>query len=114
MLSLIFLLLLNGCITTKKQLEWAKAQVIGQCIEEIEIKLMRSGCVHIEYIRGRDQFVFRCDKPDNMRINLWDTWWFRVTSSIKEWPDEVIEEVERHTICVDGRHRLEAYPPEKQ
>ena len=94
-------------------LERAKVEVVGICLEEIEIKLMENNCRDIEVFRGKEQFVFRCQKPDRMRKNLWDSWWFRLTSSIKKWPDEIIDEVEHHTICIDGRHRLEAYPPEK-
>jgi len=111
---LLFLgLLFSGCVTNKKMLERAKVEVIGICLEEIEIKLMENNCNNIEFFRGKEQFVFRCQKPDKMRKNLWDSWWFRITSSIKQWPDEVVAEVKHHTICIDGRHRLEAYPPEK-
>ena len=114
MMNLLFLLLFTSCMTNKKQLEIAKTQIYGICLEEIEIKLMENGCDNVEYFLGRDQFVFRCQRPDRMRKNFWDTWWFRITSSIKEWPEEVINEVRHHTICIDGRHRLEAYPPENK
>ena len=114
MLNLLFALLFAGCITTKKQIEHARGQIIGQCLEKIQAKLLENNCNNIEYYRGHDQFVFRCEKVDKMRKNMWDTWWFRLTSSIKEWPPEKLAIIEQHTICTDGLHRLEAYPPEKE
>jgi len=113
MMNLLFLLLFTGCMTNKKQLEVAKNQIYGNCLEEIEIKLMGVGCDNLEYFRGKDQYVFRCLRPDRMRKSFWDTWWFRLTSSIKEWPDEMVAEVKHHTICLDGQYRIEAYPPEE-
>ena len=107
-------LLATSCMTNKKMLERAKVEVVGICLEEIEIKLMENHCHDIEFFRGRNQFVFRCAKPDNMRKNLWDTWWFRLTPSTMKHPPEKIDEIKEHTICIDGRHRLEAYPPDEQ
>ena len=101
-------------MTNKKMLERAKAQVIGQCLDEIEIILRRNGCPNVEYFRGQHQFVFRCKKANIRRNNFWDTWWFRLTSSGLEWPEDKLPEVEEHTICMDGRFRLEAYPPEEE
>ena len=114
MFYFLFLLSMFSCMSNKKQLEIAKKQIYSNCLEGVEIKLMENGCNNIEYFRGRDQFVFRCQRPDRMRKNFWDTWWFRLTSSIKEWPEEVINEVRHHTICIDGQYRIEAYPPEKK
>ena len=114
MFNFLFLLSIGGCMSNKRQLEMAKEQIYGNCLEEIEIKLMEAGCDNVEFFRGREQFVFRCQRPDRMRKNFWDTWWFRLTSSIKQWPDELIAEVKHHTICIDGLHRLEAYPPENK
>jgi len=114
MFNLLFILSMNGCMSNKKQLEMAKTKVIGQCIDEIELLLHKNGCPNIQYFRGQQQVVFRCDKPDRMRKNLWDTWWFRLTSSGLVWPEDKLPEVKEHTICIDGRFRLEAYPPEKE
>ena len=113
---MIFLLitLLSGCMTHKKQLEWAKTQVIGQCLDSVQEKLIDNGCPNVEYFRGKNVYVFRCKKPDVQRKNFWDTWWFRLTSSGLKWPEDIIKEVEDHTICIDGRFRLEAYPPVKE
>lgn len=114
MFYFLMLLTTTGCMTNKKMLEKAKTQIIGQCLDEIEIKLMKNGCPNIEYFRRPQQFVFRCEKPDVRRSNFWDTWWFRLTSSGLKWPADKLPEVEEHTICIDGRFRLEAYPPEEE
>ena len=66
----------------------------------------------IEYFQSPKEFIFRCQKPDRFRKNFWDTWWFRLTSTGREWTPEKIDTVREHTICIDGRYRLEAYPPE--
>ena len=114
MFNLLFILLFGSCMTNKKMLEKAKTEIVGQCLEEVQFKMERNGCYDVEYCRGRTQIVFRCSKPDIRRNNFWDTWWFRLTSSIQEWKPELIETVEKHTICIDGRHRIEAYPPEEK
>jgi hypothetical protein len=112
MINLLLIMLFSGCLTNKKQLDIARTEIIGQCLDRIEEKLQNSGCPNIEYFKSQGVLVFRCKKPDVHRENFWDTWWFRLTSSILEWPEDKIQEVEEHTICIDGRFRLEAYPPE--
>ena len=48
MFYFLMLLTTTGCMTNKKMLEKAKTQIIGQCLDEIEIKLMKNGCPNIE------------------------------------------------------------------
>ena len=98
-------------MSTKKQLEQHKNVLLGYCLEEIELKLKESGCYNIEHYKTNTEYVFRCSKPDVHRKNFWDTWWFRLTSSGKKWTPEKIGKIKEHTICIDGRFRLEAYPP---
>ena len=113
MFLLLFLGLGTSCVTNKALISKARHEIVGNCLEEIEIKLMEHHCNNIEFFRGDEQFVFRCDKPDVQRKTFWDTWWFRLTSPTKSWPAEIIAEVSYHTICIDGRYRIEAYPPEE-
>ena len=113
-MKLLLLSLLVGCMTNKKQIDRAKKELVGQCLEQIEIKLKENHCPNIEIYENPGVMVFRCKKPDVSRENIWDTWWFRLTSSIIEWPEADIQEVEEHTVCIDARFRLEAYPPKEE
>ena len=99
-------------MTQKKQLNLISDQLIGYCLEEIELRLKENGCYNIEHYKTKNSLVFRCSKPVNKRKNVWDHWWFRLTSSGMRLPPEYAEEIRSHTVCIDGMHRLEAYPSE--
>ena len=60
---------------------------------------------------GKNNLCFAVVRSDRMRKNF-GMQEGRLTSSIKEWPEDVIDEVRHHTICIDA-HRIEAYPGEK-
>ncbi len=114
MFNLLFLLTLGSCMTTNKQIEKARGVMGGvDCLVRLEKKLRKSHCSQLEVKRGMHQMVLRCKKVDRDRKNIWDTWWFRLSSSILEIHPDLIEEIEKHTICIDAQVRIEAYPPEK-
>jgi len=114
-MQILFLsfMFLSSCMTNKRQLELHKNSLIGYCLEEIELKLKQNHCHSVNYRKSPTEYIFRCQKPDRYRNNFWDTWWFRLTSSGKKLPPEKEEQIRQHTICIDGRFRLEAYPPSK-
>ena len=97
-------------MTHKKQLDMHKSSLIGYCVEEIQNKLEKNACPNIEFVKFPTAYIFRCKKPNVQRSNFWDTWWFRLTPSGQEYHPGRLEVVLEHTICIDGRHRLEAYP----
>ena len=115
MFNLIFVLLLSGCMTTnKRMIENAREYMSNvNCLSRLERKLEDSQCTKLEIFRGRDQVVFRCHKTEKLKKNLWDTWWFRLTSTGQKFEAEKLPVVEAHTICSDPQFRIEAYPPEE-
>ena len=114
MFNFLFLLALNGCMTTKKQIEEARNEIDGvDCLLKIEQKLKENHCARLEVNRKQHEVLIRCLKVDRDRKNIWDTWWFRISSSILKIHPDQIEQIENHTICIDPQFRIEAYPPEK-
>ena len=115
MFSFLFAILMTGCMTNKRMLANAKRDIANHnCLKQVEGKLLVNQCNRIEIYREEIQVVFRCIKPDIKRQNLWDTWWFRMTSSTLQFPPELIVQVEQHTICIDSQIRLEAYPAKEE
>jgi len=113
MFSFLFLLTLGGCMTTKMQIEEARKEIGGaDCLAKLEEKLKKAHCTHLEIGGGKYEITIRCKKIDKERKNIWDTWWFRLSSSIFEIHPDQVEQVEKHTICIDPQFRIEAYPPE--
>ena len=116
-LKFLFIIMLlspvPSCVSHKKLLNDASVQITGQCLDKLEQKFRENNCFSLEVYREKDQVVFRCDKIDKKRKNFWDKWWFILTRSGRNWPPELLNKVNKHTICIDGRYRLEAYPPEK-
>ena len=114
MFNFLFILTLGGCMTTKKQIEEARNEIDGvDCLIKLEAKFRESHCTRLEVKRGRHEIMIRCKKTDRDRKNFWDTWWFRMSSSMLQIHPDQIEQVENHTICIDPQVRIEAYPPEK-
>ena len=115
MFSFLFAILMTGCMTNKRMLTHARSDLNNyNCLKQIEKKLKDNHCVRLEEYKDNIQVVVRCDKPDMRRKNLWDKWWFRMTSSTLQFPPELIVQVEEHTICIDSQIRLEAYPPKEE
>ena len=115
MLNFLFILLMSGCMSNKRMLNGAKNYMNGvNCYKKIERKLDDNHCTNLEIYRDDVQVVFRCMKVDRERKNIWDTWWFRITSPLLRIPPELILKIEEHTICIDAQIRLEAYPPEDE
>ena len=108
------ILLLAGCVSNQKKIEIAKAEIDGaNCLIKLEKKLLENHCKRINIRRGMNFAYIQCDKIDRERENFWDTWWFKITRSDIEIHSDDIEQVEKHTICIDPQFRIEAYPPEK-
>jgi len=107
----LFLLMFSGCMTNKKMLAQAKASIDGSnCLAKLEEKLRDNHCGRLEVVRKEHEILVRCKKPDNQRKNFWDTWWFRISSSMLDIDAEELLLIEEHTICIDARFRIEAYP----
>ena len=115
MFNFLFVMLMSGCMTNKRMLTHAKRDLNNyNCLKQIERKFEDNQCFRLEVYKDGVQVVFRCRKPDMKRRNLWDKWWFRITSPTMRLPPELILQIEAHTICLDSEIRLEAYPPKEE
>ena len=115
MLSFLFMLLLSGCVSNKKMLKDAREYMSNvNCLSRLERKFEDNHCTKLEIYRGHNQVVFRCHKISKYKKNMWDTWWFRLTSTGRKFTPEDLALVEAHTICIDPQYRIEAYPPEEE
>tara|TARA_Y100000114_G_C11609418_1_gene254362 strand:+ start:458 stop:679 length:222 start_codon:yes stop_codon:yes gene_type:complete len=73
---------------------------------------MRSAeCYNVDLVERKYEIIIRCRKPDAEKTNFWEKYWFRITPVALKISDDLMPEIERHTICKDEMHRLEAYPP---
>jgi len=108
---LLFLLGLSGCLK-KDMVRTARSAFTNQnCVRTLETYMRSAKCHDIELIQRKVEIIIRCKKPDENRGALWDNYWFRVTPAQLKIHDEQIAEIKKHTVCIDSRHRLEAYPP---
>ena len=109
---LLFLLSTIGCIK-KDMVKTARlAFTDNNCAKTLELYMRSAGCSDAEIVNRNVEIILRCKKPDAERHNIWDTYWFRFTPSDLKIDKSQIDEIEKHTICKDSMHRLEAYPPE--
>ena len=109
---LFFILSTMGCM--KKDMVKAARSAFSDnnCAKTLETYMRSAGCSDATIVNRDVEVIIRCKKPDSKRKNIWDTYWFRFTPSNLKIHDSQIDEIEKHTICIDPAHRLEAYPPE--
>ena len=109
---LFFILSTIGCMK-KDMIQMARGAFTNQnCAKTLETYMRSAGCSDVQMVQRPMELIIRCQKKDEARGKMWDNYWFRITPSILKIHEEQIEEVERHTICKDQSHRIEAYPPE--
>ncbi len=109
---LLFLLGFSGC--AKKNMVNAARNAFNDnnCVKTLEAYMRSSGCPDVHLVKRPQEVVIRCKKDDADRGKVWDNYWFRVTPAFLNITPEQLPEVEKHTICKDHNHRVEAYPPE--
>ena len=111
MTILLFLLTL-GCVKQDRLLSSAKyAFNDNNCLKTLEAYVRSAGCPEIFLEQRENEILFRCKKPDNERGKFYDNYWFRISPSSLVPHEDVADEIEAHTICLDDNNRLEAYPP---
>ena len=109
---ILFLLGLSGCLK-KDMVRTAKSAFTdSHCVKTLELYMRSAGCPEVEMVQRKQELVIRCKKDDAERGKFWDNYWFRITPAFLNIIPEQLPEVERHTVCHDNNHRIEAYPPE--
>tara|TARA_R100000808_G_scaffold24954_1_gene59855 strand:- start:422 stop:799 length:378 start_codon:yes stop_codon:yes gene_type:complete len=83
------------------------------CGESLKYHLGLAGCVEMAVVQTDDaEWLIRCHKPKSDRGDFWDNYVFRITPSMAGLDHQYANLIEEHTICIDERVRIEAYPPE--
>ena len=109
---LIFILSLTGCVK-KNMIKAARNAFTNEnCVKTLETYMRSAVCPEVLLDKRPNEIVIRCKKPDSERQSIWDRYWFRISPAILKISDDQKTEVERHTICIDKGHRVEAYPPQ--
>ena len=112
MTTLLFLLTL-GCAKHDKLVMSAKhAFRNNNCVDTLKAYVTSAGCSEMFMEERQNEIVFRCKKPDDERGKFYDNYWFRISPAGLVIHEDVIDEIEKHTICIDNHARIEAYPPE--
>ncbi len=81
-------------------------------MQTLEAYVRSAGCPDVFMEQRTNEIIFRCKKPDKDRGSFWDNYWFRISPSILDINPDQLEDIEKHTICIDEQFRIEAYAPE--
>ena len=108
---LLLIMGIAGCPKKDLVKEARSAFTNQNCARTLETYVRSAGCESVTTINRPMEVLFRCEKPDSKRGKVWDNYWFRISPSNLIIYTEQLPEVERHTICIDEQHRIEAYPP---
>ena len=82
------------------------------CLLSLKQKLDDNNCPQLSYLtKDYSDSLLRCYKDELDRRNIWDTNWFRVSPIQTVYSPAQLEFIEEHTICVDGKWRIESYKP---
>ena len=83
------------------------------CLESLKHYMKSSGCDNLVYMELDEyDMMFRCQKSDKDRGEFWDNYVFRISPRNIQYPNpKDLALIQKHTICVDGAIRVEAYPP---
>ena len=109
---LLFLLTLNGCAKRDMVKAARNAFTNQNCVKTLETYMRSAYCPEVLIEQRDSEILLRCEKPNNKRQSVWDRYWFRISPSSLKIVPEQLPEIEQHTICIDDKHRVEAYPPE--
>ena len=112
MTTLLFLLTLSACSKQKLITSAKKAFNNANCMKTLEVYIRNTECPEMNIHEDQYSIAFRCKKPDNHRGKLWDNYWFRVSHAGLNISEDILFDIESHTVCIDKQHRIEAYPPE--
>ena len=109
---LLLFLSFSACMK-KDLLKSARSAFTNEnCVKTLETYMRSAKCSEL-YVKQTDtEIILRCKKKDEERGIMWDNYWFRISPSALRIIPEQMPEIEKHTICIDNSHRVEAYPPE--
>ena len=107
---LLFLLSLMGCPKRHLIKEARSAFTNEHCVKTLEVYMRNAKCEDVYLKKEPSAIIIKCKKEEES-VSIWDRYWFRISPSFLKIEPKQLEEVERHTVCIDKQHRIEAYPP---
>jgi len=107
---LLFLLSLMGCAKKHLVKEARSAFTNENCVKTLEIYMRNAKCGEVHLKKEPSAIVIKC-KKEEAAVSIWDRYWFRISPAVLKIDSKQLAEVERHTVCIDNQHRIEAYPP---
>lgn len=109
---LLFLLSFSACMKKDLVVSARSAFTNENCVKTLETYMRSAKCPELYFKQTNNEIILRCNKKDEERGAIWDNYWFRISPAALKIIPEQMPEVEKHTICIDNSHRVEAYPPE--
>ena len=108
-----FVILMLGSCAKRSLIQSAKFAFHSntQCVDTLRAYMHSAGCNTFFHKEDGYSIILRCYKDAGKRGKFWDNYWFRISPSSLIPHEDVIDEIEAHTICLDDSNRLEAYPP---
>ena len=108
-----FVILMLGSCAKRSLIQSAKFAFHNntQCVETLREYMRAADCDSFLHREDGKSITLRCYKDAGKRGKFWDNYWFRISPSSLVLHEDVIDEIEAHTICLDDDNRLEAYPP---
>ena len=107
---LLLIMGVAGCPKKNLVKEARSAFTNENCVKTLEVYMRSAGCHEVHLKKEPSAIVIKCKKDQT--TSIWDRYWFRISPSILKISPKQLSKVEKHTICIDERHRLEAYPAE--
>ena len=107
---LLLIMGIAGCPKKDLVKEARSAFTNQNCVRTLDTYMRGAGCHDLYLKKEPVAVVIKCKKEQTN--SMWDRYWFRISPSFLKISPDQLPEVERHTICIDDRHRLEAYPAE--
>jgi len=83
------------------------------CLELLEQQIKATNCPQVNFTSASPHdIMFRCRKDDSQRGAFWDNYIFRISPADLQYDSqEDLALIRKHTICIDAKDRIEAYPP---
>ena len=88
------------------------------CLDTLRARMQEAGCDQIQVEHRGDttkgeaeEILMRCYKDAGKRGKFWDNYIFRLSHAELDFADDSIKQIEKHTICIDKKIRIEAYAP---
>jgi hypothetical protein len=112
-MKFLLLLMLTSCVKRNYTKE-ARAIMLKSdrdCLNTLRVNMAKAGCEQMRFGQTATSVTIRCEKPDNKRRGVWDSYYFRISSAKLRLNPGDAEKIQKQTICIDEYTRIEAWSP---